>query len=235
MISIDPISFPLGAQRNEAHQVMATPNITVHAIALRPSSELPDPPPRSPPSPIPKRFEGLLPFNPLASRFKPANLLPAVLRQWTDLVVGDMFGKRFSNPSMTSRPGSPPIHQHPLTTHDGIIRFARPIPQLALPPVSDRDIQTEMVYICQAPDVRGKFDVAKATALGLPSGPLRGKLTKGESVEVDDPSVEGGKRTIRPEDCLVGGGPGAVSQVLLHIDRLLKCVSGPDCCELLGP
>jgi ribonuclease Z len=68
-----------------------------------------------------------------------------------------------------------------------------------------------MVYICQAPDVRGKFDVKKAQALGVPNGPSRGMLVKGMDIEVDDPNVEGGRRTIKPEDCLVGGGPGAVS------------------------
>lgn len=213
MISIEPISFPLGAQRNEPHPVLVTPNMTVHAIALRPDIGPADLVPPLPTSPISKRYQGHLPFNPLASTFKPANLPPATLRQWTDLVVGDMFGQRFSIPPSTPPPGSPPPSRHPLTTTDEVIRFARPLTQLALPQVSDRDVQTEMVYICQAPDVRGKFDVAKATALGLPNGPLRGKLTKGESVEVDDPSVEGGKRTIRPEDCLVGGGPGAVSRV----------------------
>jgi len=32
---------------------------------------------------------------------------------------------------------------------------------------------------------RGKFDEAKAEALGIPFGPLRGKLSKGEMIEVD--------------------------------------------------
>lgn len=138
-----------------------------------------------------------------------------------------MFGKRMSVP-----PESTPRSQHPLVTGDGIIRFARPDTRFALPQVSDRDVQTDMVYICQAPEVRGKFDVAKANALGLPSGPVRGKITRGEAVEVDDPSVEGGKRIIRPEDCLVGGGPGAVS---LALTQGFQIADGPDPdhCELL--
>jgi ribonuclease Z len=95
---------------------------------------------------------------------------------------------------------------------DGTVRFARPDTRYALPPVGDEEVETEMVYICQAPDVRGKFDVKKAMALGVPNGPSRGMLVKGMDIEVDDPSAEGGKRTIKPEDCLVGGGPGAVRQ-----------------------
>ena len=95
-------------------------------------------------------------------------------------------------------------------TADGTVRFARPDTRYTLPPIRDEDVETEMVYICQAPDVRGKFDVKKAMALGVPNGPSRGMLVKGMDIEVDDPAVEGGKRTIKPEDCLVGGGPGAV-------------------------
>jgi ribonuclease Z len=84
-----------------------------------------------------------------------------------------------------------------------------------------------MVYICQAPDVRGKFDVKKAQALGVPNGPSRGMLVKGMDIEVDDPKVEGGKRTIKPEDCLVGGGPGAVSsfQATSTDDQVLVVVN----------
>ena len=68
-----------------------------------------------------------------------------------------------------------------------------------------------MVYICQAPDVRGKFDVAKSLQLGVPAGPLRGVLTKGMDVEVLDANAPGGKRIVRSVDCLAGSGPGAVS------------------------
>lgn len=205
-ISIDPISFPLSSSGTASEEVLKNPNLTVRSIALRPdpqpstSTSSPQSPPLSP------MFAGILPFNPLSPGFRPSSLAPGNLWTWTETIVGDMFGKRTRVP-----PDSGLKHQHPLVTGDGTIRFARPDTRFALPQVSDRDVQTEMVYICQAPDVRGKFDVAKANALGLPNGPIRGKLTRGESVELDDPESEGGKRIIRPEDCLVGGGPGAVS------------------------
>jgi ribonuclease Z len=104
---------------------------------------------------------------------------------------------------------------------DGTVRFARPDTRYTLPPVSDEEVDTEMIYICQAPDVRGKFDVKKAMALGVPNGPSRGLLVKGEEIEVDDPAAQGGKRIIRPEDCLVGGGPGAVSHLNYKYDNWL--------------
>ena len=39
-------------------------------------------------------------------------------------------------------------------------------------------------YILIGPKIRGKFDVAKAAKLGLGPGPLRGKVARGETVEV---------------------------------------------------
>lgn len=71
----------------------------------------------------------------------------------------------------------------------------------------------DMVYFFQAPDVRGKFDAKRADELGVPKK-QRGVLTQGGTVEVDVPGQEG-KRVVRPEDCLIGGGPGPVSVPML--------------------
>lgn len=50
-----------------------------------------------------------------------------------------------------------------------------------------------------------KFDPAKAKKLGVPSGPLFGKLTKGESIVLPN------GQTINPSDCLLGDAtPGVV-------------------------
>lgn len=69
-----------------------------------------------------------------------------------------------------------------------------------------------LAYLLVGPSVRGKFDAKKAEELGVPRGPIRGKLTRGEAItfEVDDGN--GGKleRTVRPEDCI---GPSEVAQV----------------------
>lgn len=64
--------------------------------------------------------------------------------------------------------------------------------------------------------MRGKFDVNRAKELGVPNGPLRGKLTAGNSIEFDvkivapDGSETIEKREVKPEQCLGGGEPGAV-------------------------
>ncbi len=47
----------------------------------------------------------------------------------------------------------------------------------------------EVSYTFTAPAVRGKFDASAAGALGVPAGPLRGKLHGGQSVTLPDGSV----------------------------------------------
>jgi len=73
------------------------------------------------------------------------------------------------------------------------------------------DTATQMVYICRAPDVPGKFDNSKAVELKVPNGPIRGKLVRGETIEFDDPDHPGQKKVVTPEDVIGGGHEGAVS------------------------
>ena len=49
---------------------------------------------------------------------------------------------------------------------------------------------------------RGRFDVEKARTLGIPEGPLWGKLTKGEDVQLSD------GQTVRPSDVVGAARPG---------------------------
>lgn len=56
-------------------------------------------------------------------------------------------------------------------------------------------------YAVVEDDRLGRFDAAKARELGIPEGPLWGKLHKGEAVEVDG-------RTFRPEDLVGAPRPG---------------------------
>ncbi|CDO70624.1 hypothetical protein BN946_scf184748.g22 [Trametes cinnabarina] len=91
-----------------------------------------------------------------------------------------------------------------------------------LPPLAEGDTSAPpalptLAYLLVGPSSRGKFDVKKAEALGVPRGPIRGKLTKGETItfEVDDGN--GGKiqRTVQPEECV---GPSEVAQSVLILD-----------------
>ena len=79
-------------------------------------------------------------------------------------------------------------------------------------------------YILQAPPVRGKFDIKKAEALGVPKGSIRGKLAQGGSIEVDNGN--GGKRVIKSEDVLGatkdGGAFIMVDITAAHLPRLLE-------------
>lgn len=133
------------------------------------------------------------------------------------MIVRGMLGRPFrsndpsgAGPSDPSQP-SPYAYGSPLQHFDGHFFPSWPEQRFPLPLPSEEEQATDMVYVFQAPDVRGKFDSERAKALKVPNGPIRGKLTRGETVEVDDPEAEGGKRLVRPEDCLIGGGPGAVS------------------------
>lgn len=68
-----------------------------------------------------------------------------------------------------------------------------------------------IAYILQAPPVRGKFDNAKAKQLGVPNGPIRGKLTAGQTIEFDDPQNPGQKKVVKPEDVIGAQQDGGVS------------------------
>ncbi|WWD21385.1 hypothetical protein CI109_105870 [Kwoniella shandongensis] len=210
-LNVQMHAYPRTASAGEPIEMFKSPNITVRAIALTPSSSA------SASSSAPSASLSYPPYDPQSPSFRPTRLSPTDTQTWCDRVVSDMFQTGSQVRSFrraTSPPRSPTRPINPLVNPDGTVNAARPDTRMPLPLPSGEDVETQMVYICQAPDVRGKFDVNKANALGVPKGPLRGTLTRGESIEVDDSSVEGGKRTVKPEDCLVGGGPGSVLMVV---------------------
>ena len=53
----------------------------------------------------------------------------------------------------------------------------------------DVKARTVVSYICKLVAVPGKMNVKKALALGVPNGPLLGKLQKGEDVTLKDGTV----------------------------------------------
>ncbi|KAL4458182.1 hypothetical protein ABPG75_013047 [Micractinium tetrahymenae] len=86
-------------------------------------------------------------------------------------------------------------------------------------------------YVCELPDVPGKFLPQKAASLGVPRGPLFGKLVKGEEVTAANGQV------VRPADVMEPATPGPVVLVvdcpsetfmpaLTSSPQLLECTSG---------
>ncbi|KLT46439.1 Metallo-hydrolase/oxidoreductase, partial [Cutaneotrichosporon oleaginosum] len=175
--------------------VFSSPRITVHAVTLRP----------------PQAVE-----QGSANPQRPSELSEAELSRWTTAIVNDMF----------RGPGSDQtIKDEARFSFNGLYRPTSADDRYPLPLASDADVATDVCYIVRTPDVRGKFDVAKAKALGVPNGPIRGKLTRGESIEFEDPSVPGVKRIVHPEQCIGGGGPGSTLVVINcsveNLERLL--------------
>jgi ribonuclease Z len=109
----------------------------------------------------------------------------------------------------------------PLGFYKQLPRFTHHDPSLVLASTP----KPALAYIAVGPRVRGKFDVKKAEELGVPFGPKRGKLTKGESVtvkvKVDGRIVE---RVVKPEECV---GESEVPVVSQGVFFLWRCCS--DC------
>ena len=79
-------------------------------------------------------------------------------------------------------------------------------------------------YVVVGPRVRGKFNVERAKALGVPNGPLRGQLTQGKTITftvTDTVTGEDGVKTqvprtvtVTPEECMGEPEPPCVAIVL---------------------
>lgn len=67
-------------------------------------------------------------------------------------------------------------------------------------------------YVCETPPKAGKFDVAKASALGVPKGPLFAKLKSGEDVSLPDGSV------VRSADVVEQADLGRFCAIVASID-----------------
>ncbi|KAH9301436.1 hypothetical protein KI387_013019 [Taxus chinensis] len=67
-----------------------------------------------------------------------------------------------------------------------------------------------VVYICELPDIKGKFDPSKARALGLKPGPKYRELQLGKSVRSDT-----GDTMVHPSDVL---GPSSPGPIVLFVD-----------------
>ncbi|KAL1738492.1 hypothetical protein HDZ31DRAFT_14612, partial [Schizophyllum fasciatum] len=105
-----------------------------------------------------------------------------------------------SGPSDTNAPGEPDVFRR----GDLPPGFNSQLP----PPVgvdpSASNTPPTLAYVVLGPRIRGKFDAAAATALGVPSGPLRGDLAKGISVivQVQNEAGETLDRVVQPSEVM---------------------------------
>ena len=92
-----------------------------------------------------------------------------------------------------------PVSQTPQADYNTVrARRAQRLPTFTYGPEG----KPTLCYVLVGPTGRGRFDVAKAEALGVPRGPVRGQLTKGETItfSVDDGHGNKIERTVKPED-----------------------------------
>lgn len=75
-----------------------------------------------------------------------------------------------------------------------------------MPTVSNRC--SSLCLTVESLPVPGKFDALKAKALGVPFGPLNGRLSRGEKI------VLGDGRTIFPSDCISPATPGSIFLII---------------------
>jgi ribonuclease Z len=71
---------------------------------------------------------------------------------------------------------------------------------------AERDEQRSVALVVHGADIPGKFDAARATALGVPAGPLRGALVRGDTV-----TSPGTGQPVAPADCILPATPGRVA------------------------
>ncbi|XP_042499299.1 tRNase Z TRZ3, mitochondrial-like isoform X2 [Macadamia integrifolia] len=82
-----------------------------------------------------------------------------------------------------------------------------------------------VVYVCELPEIKGKFDPAKAVALGLKAGPKYRELQLGHSVMSDRQNI-----MVHPSDVLGPSVPGPIvllvdCPTLSHLQELLSTQS----------
>ncbi|RXK38185.1 hypothetical protein M231_04559 [Tremella mesenterica] len=209
-ISINVKTHHPSTASSELRQIYDHPSINIKAFSILPSSQS-DSNDQSSPIPTPPPFIPITstvtnPVPHLHPPTQPWALPPDQKNTWIEHIMDDMFSRHFAKPSPDT-PG-------PIRPNSADARYP-----LGL--LDDSVQRCDMIYVFQAPDFPGKFDVASAERLGV-YGKARGLLVKGQSVEVKDPSQPGGTRIVRPEECLSGGGTGAVMVIVQCTEKTLS-------------
>ncbi|KAJ7173690.1 hypothetical protein C8R46DRAFT_1083687 [Mycena filopes] len=161
--------------------------------------------------------------------FSPEKLDGQLAQEWRKLMIKTMFpaAAKGQSSSPTRRCGPPNKRQKtgsseprspqsknfdmysrpriPTGYHQQLPKFTRP--WSAAPPT--------LAYVVVGPSVRGKFDVEKSIAIGVPKN-MRSRLTDGQSITVKvkdgDKTVE---KVIHPLDCI---GPSEIPAVAIILD-----------------
>ncbi|KAF6761776.1 tRNA processing endoribonuclease [Ephemerocybe angulata] len=159
---------------------------------------------------------------------------------WRRFIINNMFPGALG--SKAKKPKAPPaegVEGEPV--HDDY-RPRHSLPKAwysQLPRPERSALNQALAYVVVGPSIRGKFDAAKAVALGVPRGPLRGVLSRGQSITftVDDKVTgEDGEIkvvprtvTVQPEECVGPSSPRSTVIVLdvpskQYIPNLLKAL-----------
>ncbi|EIW66065.1 hypothetical protein TREMEDRAFT_70321 [Tremella mesenterica DSM 1558] len=213
-ISINVKTHHPSTASSELRQIYDHPSINIKAFSILPSSQS-DSNDQSSPIPTPPPFIPITstvtnPVPHLHPPTQPWALPPDQKNTWIEHIMDDMFSRHFAKPSPDT-PG-------PIRPNSADARYP-----LGL--LDDSVQRCDMIYVFQAPDFPGKFDVASAERLGV-YGKARGLLVKGQTVEVKDPSQPGGMRIVRPEECLSGGGTGAVMVIVQCTEKTVSSLLG---------
>lgn len=112
-------------------------------------------------------------------------------------------------------PGEEPTAKRQKTSENGCTSPAANTETTAAAPFGgEMDIASTAIesaaacYICELPDIPGKFLPQKAASLGVPRGPLYGELVKGKEV------TGASGKLIRPEDVMEPSTPGPLVLVV---------------------
>ncbi|TFK75060.1 hypothetical protein BDN72DRAFT_758625 [Pluteus cervinus] len=201
--------------------------------------------------------------------FKPSDLSahPDVAQEWRKLMIDRIFPAKMPTPEPKSKkvksgkgekakkaeaqgPSKPPPPPPTITTETELEPledyWRRPPPPQGYNSQLPHHFSTQrgltQSYIVIGPHIRGKFDASRSKALGVPSGPLIGKLTRGEAVtfrvkstRTNADGVEEAievERTVQPEDVMGASDPPGVVIVLdvpspSHIDSLISAFKAP--------
>lgn len=128
--------------------------------------------------------------------FNPTALQADKAAEWIELLIRRMF--KIRNPLPRSNPGVDPSEPSELEQY-----LVQKYTHLPLPPHDHHPLS--LCYFAVAKTIRGKFDAKRASELGVPHGPIRGLLTKGETVTLANGTV------ITPEMCVHPPEPPSVS------------------------